>query len=554
MARAFEELVSDIERRRRAFDLKGGVSVEHNPDWFGNKYYGNVFDLIDQYPKHRYKLESNSLGYPGSLKGQIEEDRNRQEDPTVSKQDKVPVVPGTSVTDPMLGPIQGRPVVISGSVPTSDTPAALPPGFRYVDEPPPGAASSLPPGFKYVDEPQSGPQVNLPAPTAGTANVPSAPEDPATRAMLRTQQSVRPEGGRQEGKFTRAVEGIVPAIGAEGARIGAIMEKGLKTGDLPPGDAMEMAMLASPAPAGRAVVRALTAAERAQAETGVTAIPRAADAGPVGQAIAQRWGGTPEAAARASEQLQAAGEGATARAAGGAPVGAEVAGGFVRKAIEAAGDKASPRLSILSDPNRDVIEMMHSMARTSSPEDIAALAQLRKFVPASEQRAVQGAFVERLGGKEGWNPNEFIANYSRLPDRTKNVLLGQGGEGSLRHHLDSIEAVTRRAPTWQRFEEAPVLGKRALTMGAGAAATAVAGPVVGPLAVLAGLIPVKLIGASLAQPAGAASLAAWSRAYERMMRSSGSPGATAAFSLATRNLNNNLGTDISVDSVLKRGQ
>jgi len=87
---------------------------------------------------------------------------------------------------------------------------------------------------------------------------------------------------------------------------------------------------------------------------------------------------------------------------------------------------------------------------------------------------------------------------------------------------------------------------------AGGASMLPAGPIAGPLAVLAGVIPLHMIGKHLAKPATAAPIAQWSRAYERVMRTNGAPQALAAFTIATRNLNTNLGTEID-PSTLFRG-
>ena len=408
----------------------------------------------------------------------------------------------------------------------------LPEGFKFDDETTP---KGLPPGFQFDD----------------------APADPHGRAALRTQRSVT--GGRQEGKATAAIESVVPAIGREVSRMGGIMERAVKTGDIPPNEAAEVALMASPVSAayktGVGVSKAMVPpaerlAKQQQIETGVMSIPRAAEAGPLGQTIATRFGGTPQAAQRASAELTAAGEGAAVRAAGG-EVDQAVANKYLSEAITKAGDSVQPRLALLNEGGRDPIEFMVWLAQTGSKDDIIALRQLRRVVPAEQQGAVQGAFIQRLGQAEGrFAPEAFISNYGKLSDRMKNILFGQSGPNSLRFHLDSIEGVSRRAPTWKHLEqgESPVMG----LMLAGGASMLPAGPIAGPLAVLAGVIPLHMIGKHLAKPATAAPIAQWSRAYERVMRTNGAPQALAAFTIATRNLNTNLGTEID-PSTLFRG-
>jgi hypothetical protein len=75
------------------------------------------------------------------------------------------------------------------------------------------------------------------------------------------------------------------------------------------------------------------------------------------------------------------------------------------------------------------------------------------------------------------------------------------------------------------------------------------GAVAAPLAVLGTMIPVKVVAHALTSPALAASVAAWSRAYERVVRSGGNA-AIVGFNLATKNLNNNLGTDVDPATVI----
>jgi len=67
--------------------------------------------------------------------------------------------------------------------------------------------------------------------------------------------------------------------------------------------------------------------------------------------------------------------------------------------------------------------------------------------------------------------------------------------------------------------------------------------------VLGTMIPVKVVAHALTSPALAASVAAWSRAYERVVRSGGNA-AIVGFNLATKNLNNNLGTDVDPATVI----
>ena len=75
------------------------------------------------------------------------------------------------------------------------------------------------------------------------------------------------------------------------------------------------------------------------------------------------------------------------------------------------------------------------------------------------------------------------------------------------------------------------------------------GAVAGPLAVLGTMLPMKAVAMALTSPATAASVAAWSRAYERVVKSGGNA-ALISFNIATRNLNNTLGTNVNPQDAL----
>jgi hypothetical protein len=75
------------------------------------------------------------------------------------------------------------------------------------------------------------------------------------------------------------------------------------------------------------------------------------------------------------------------------------------------------------------------------------------------------------------------------------------------------------------------------------------GAFMAPLATLGTVVGSNVLARALSRSATAAPLASWARAYERMARSGG-PQATAAFALATKNLNSNLGTELTPDQLV----
>lgn len=463
-------------------------------------------------------------------------------------------------------------VVLAGA----DGQVPIPEGFSL--EPPP-KPMAIPEGFSLKP-----PEPNLPAPGAGTmpnetAMAPAAApmagvsqwspdeaEQAREVAAARLAQGAQPQGGRQEGAATRAIEAVVPALGAEAQRVGNIAKGAIQEGDLPPAQAMEAALAVNPASVAyrtglgvaRAALPSVKAAEgihRAAQEVGVD-IPKAALAGENMQATARGLaavpiGGAPlrRAATQADEQLAAAGTAAAARPTGEA-VGQDVAGGHVRKGITAAGEAPPARLQALArKSNEDAIGEIVRMAGSKTGADAASLSQLRKYVPAENQAEVQSALISRLGrGSTGeFDADTWIRNYGNLSDRGKNALFGRES-ADLRTHLDAIEAVARRAESWQQFnQKRSTLGTKVGT------AAVLAGAWAAPMATLTALVPARALSGWLARSATAAPLAQYSRAYERVVRTNGAPQAMAAFGLAVKNMNSNLGTTLTPDDILQAG-
>jgi hypothetical protein len=71
-----------------------------------------------------------------------------------------------------------------------------------------------------------------------------------------------------------------------------------------------------------------------------------------------------------------------------------------------------------------------------------------------------------------------------------------------------------------------------------------------PITALESAVPENVLSGALQEPPKAASIANWLRVYEAAARGKFSPQAKASLDLATRNLNNNLGTDLTLKDVL----
>ena len=471
---------------------------------------------------------------------------------------------------------------------------------------------------------------NLPAPTAGTGNAPAPaplpapfagmsqfPEDTAQgareAAALQMARSVQPPGRRQEGATTRAIEAVYPAVKETATRFEDIAKRAIQSGDIPPGEAIESALLvtgASPAyRTGMGIARSigLTPEQLAAREVGVTAIPRAASASEGKQAIARGISAAPivgspltSASKKSTEQLLEAGTAAAtkpleiaaerarpqapARPPGYTPLVVapsgprqlavqrpsqaipaeapaigeattrDVAGGHIRAGLQRFGDNAPEDLKyLLKKSDEGIIDEMIRLAGSKAGADVKTLVQLRRVVPATKQPEVQSAIIDRLGmGSKGeWDPNTWLRNYGSMPERSRTFLFGKSDTpGGLRYHLDSLEETARRMPDWAQFSQ----HRATLGTKAGAVALASIGAWLKPELVLGTVVPMNIIARAMARPETVAPLAQWSKAYGNLFRAGGTPAAFATYKVATDNLSKNLGVDLSATDLLRRAR
>jgi hypothetical protein len=361
-------------------------------------------------------------------------------------------------------------------------------------------------------------------------------------------------------------------------------EQAIKTGDLSPEDAMNVAMTATPVGVayrtGTAIARATrTLPEQQQIETGVKSIPRAATGGETAQTLGRSITGVPiigsgvrKAAQRSTEELQAAGTAAAARPTGAVPSQDE-AGALVRSALESATGKKGPPTpfgaveaptgagptktfsTMLGKSDEDMIGQLARMSsETKAGANVEALAHVRGAVPTESWPTVQGALIERMGKAPAtgeFSPGAWVRQYGSMSEKAKSIVFGPSGS-PLRTHLDAIEGVSRRAPSWQQLHQGrAALGTAIGTVGLiGTAAGAITDPLTTLKTVVGTALPLGIMARWLSRPATAAPIAQWSKAYERMARSGGAPQALAAFTIATRNMANSLGINVSVGDFL----
>lgn len=403
--------------------------------------------------------------------------------------------------------------------------------------------------------------------------IPAAlPEDPAERAALRVRRTVSTPRDPESPLATAPKR-----IGAEAERLGKVSHD-LLTGELEPTpDVILPTASAVVTPAARGVVAAAKTAAEAT-------LPRFAEGGLKGR-VAERlaevpYAGTPirEAAAKAEVDFAERAIEAIKRPTGALPSQAR-AGKTVAEAIQAEKartpasgtyeqrvvlDESKPRIVQAEIPTdlpprlryidkaldrgmkeESIPGHLIDLAGTGKAADINALGRIRANVTHAEWPEVQGAVLAKMGevGKEGFSATQMLRNFEGLSPGGKNLLFGDSrAAGTLRNHIESLVADARRMEAIARIpERATVPGTTGVAL---LAATS-------PMTALGTIVGGRVLANWLARPASAASLAAWSRAYTKFMAEGGTPASVAALKIATNNLNNTTGSNVTPGKIAK---
>lgn len=389
-------------------------------------------------------------------------------------------------------------------------------------------------------------------PPAAPAAAPPQPveiEDPFERAAYRQRRGVL---ARQEGPVTRAIEKAPEVVGQVIKNIDAAAARvaGRQLGEPVQGeDVVNLGLTTLPltpvARTGRGIAQAYLP-QQAKSELGVD-IPLAAthkqgvplsNRPIIGQNIR-------DAAQTARGQLREAGETAIQAE---RPIGAEQAGKELQGSVAAALKEGRINPSELSVPiearmsNQGAFDTMLSLGRSSHPADQATLARLRSAVTKTDwDEVVAPAMLQRLARSETsvFDPLTFTKNWNGLTPQAKNII----APGTARH-LDTLAEVSGAFETkLARLAREPAMFGGSSPMQVMRTAARAGLGIVAPLTLLGTVVRPTLLANKLAKPAGAASIAQWSKAYQQLIDAPGSK-ALAGFNLATRNLGNTLGTDI----------
>lgn len=197
-------------------------------------------------------------------------------------------------------------------------------------------------------------------------------------------------------------------------------------------------------------------------------------------------------------------------------------------------------------PAEAVFDKLKAMAGSSSRADIGRLAQARKAMGSDDWNEVASTIVSRLGRdiENNFSPRRFLTEYGKLSPAGKNLLFRSGGKSSLANSLDDIAAISSRFKDLEKYANPSgtsrsVIGSLvAYSMG------------VEPLTMAQSVLGGHVLASVLASPAGASSLAKWTRA-NLLFAESPTPARMAAFKNASHNLISTTGANVSVSDFLK---
>ncbi len=188
-------------------------------------------------------------------------------------------------------------------------------------------------------------------------------------------------------------------------------------------------------------------------------------------------------------------------------------------------------------------------ARSGSRGDIGTLSKLVRAVPEQDRGDLAGAVIRNLGisPRTGqFSPDVFVSQWKTYTPQAKAILFGNAGPQ--RQALDDIAVISDRLKQiGSRFGNPSGTAQNANFLGLAT------GLVTAPLTTLASAIGGFGVAKILSAPAGASSVAKWSKAYSGLLTKP-SPQALGLFQVASRNLANNaqaLGIQSSVGDLMR---
>jgi hypothetical protein len=192
----------------------------------------------------------------------------------------------------------------------------------------------------------------------------------------------------------------------------------------------------------------------------------------------------------------------------------------------------------------NVIGHIVDMAGTGKGADVNALGRVRANVTHADWPEVQGAYMQALGrNAQGvYDPMLMLDRYAKeISTGGRNLMFGDSkAPGGLRHHMDSLVNDRARLAAIERIPERSSHVQKALLAG---------WAIADPISALLTVAGARAVAKYLANPATAAPIAQWSKAYVKIMHAGATPAAIASYKIATDNLRNSLGGDIDTDKL-----
>lgn len=189
---------------------------------------------------------------------------------------------------------------------------------------------------------------------------------------------------------------------------------------------------------------------------------------------------------------------------------------------------------------------INSYAKSGGRGDVHTLARLIKAIPQQDRGDLAGAIIRQVGASPRtgeFSPDVFVSQWRSYTPQAKALLFGNAG--AHRQALDDIMAVSERMKQiGSRFgnPSGTAQNRNIFAMGAGA----IAAPLTTLTAAVGGGVAARL----LAAPAGASSVAKWTRAYSAL-RMAPTAQRLAAFEMASRNLANTAGSNVTTADFLR---
>lgn len=193
------------------------------------------------------------------------------------------------------------------------------------------------------------------------------------------------------------------------------------------------------------------------------------------------------------------------------------------------------------------------LAGSNSSADAKLLVQARRSMSAEDWKDIASSAIDQLGRDRSgqFSATKFASDFSKLSETGKQTLFNSTGDNKVLPYLRDIAKVSERFKQLNKFANPSGTAGHTITAALGGLALNE------PITAISSIVGGRVISRALSQPATAASMARWSRAY---LNASAKPGASTLAQLqsATQNLtntfNSTLGGNLNPSDFLRRLQ